>query len=57
MQTAVKDKIYTISEYLALEEKAKNKHEYYNGIIKKYPEELTITTELQPTCWWSFPFH
>ena len=37
MQTAVKDKLYTVSEYLELEERAKNKHEYYNGIIRKMP--------------------
>ncbi len=37
MQTAVAEKCYTISEYLTLEEKAENKHEYYNGNILKMP--------------------
>src|SRR6476660_3980119 len=37
MQTAFKNKIYTISEYFRLEEKAKNKHEYFNGNIVKMP--------------------
>ena len=35
MQTAIKDKLYTISKYLELEERAKNKHEYFNEIIRK----------------------
>ena len=37
MQTEVVEKLYTASEYLALEERAKNKHEYYNGKIIKMP--------------------
>ncbi len=37
MQTEVAEKIYTASEYLALEKRAKNKHEYYNGKIAKMP--------------------
>lgn len=37
MQTEVTEKLYTVSEYLALEERAKNKHEYYKGKIIKMP--------------------
>ncbi len=37
MQTEVVEKIYTISEYLSLEARAKNKHEYYNGKIIQMP--------------------
>ena len=37
MQTEVAEKFYTVSEYLALEKRAKNKHEYYNGKIVKMP--------------------
>lgn len=37
MQAEVTEKFYTVSEYLALEKRAKNKHEYYNGKIVKMP--------------------
>ncbi len=37
MQTEVAEKLYTANEYLALEKRAKNKHEYYNGKIVKMP--------------------
>ena len=37
MQTEVAERIYTANEYLLLEERAKNKHEYYNGKIIKMP--------------------
>lgn len=37
MQTEVAEKLYSIKEYLAFEEQAKNKHEYYNGKIIKMP--------------------
>ena len=37
MQTEVAEKLYTVQEYLAFEERATNKHEYYNGKILKMP--------------------
>ncbi len=37
MQTDVIEKLYTVNEYLALEKRAKNKHEYYNGKIVRMP--------------------
>ncbi len=35
MSVEVAEKFYTVKEYLALEQRAKNKHEYYNGKIIK----------------------
>lgn len=37
METEVAEKFYTANEYLAFEERAKNKHEYFNGKIIKMP--------------------
>ena len=37
MQTEVAERLYSVKEYLAFEERAKNKHEYYNGKIIKMP--------------------
>ena len=37
MQTEVAERFYTVKEYLAFEERAKNKHEFYNGKIVKMP--------------------
>ena len=37
MQTDAAEKLYTVQEYLAFEERAKKKHEYYNGKIIKMP--------------------
>ena len=37
MQTEIDEKVYTAKEYLAFEERAKNKHEFYNGKIVKMP--------------------
>lgn len=39
MQTTfeTKEKIYTIKEYLAMEEHSQEKHEFYNGIIIRMP--------------------
>ena len=33
METAVANKKYTIAEYLAMEERSVEKHEFYNGKI------------------------
>ncbi len=46
MQTEVAEKFYTVSEYLALEKRAKNKHEYYNGKILKMPGATHIHNEI-----------
>ena len=35
MSVEVAEKFYTVKEYLAFEQRAKNKHEYYNGKIIK----------------------
>lgn len=37
METAVANKKYTVAEYLAMEERSVEKHEFYNGKIIKMP--------------------
>ncbi len=46
MHTDLVEKIYTVGEYLALEERAKNKHEFYNGKIIKMPGGTHIHNEI-----------
>ncbi len=46
MQAEVAEKLYSIKEYLAFEDRAKNKHEYYNGKIIKMPAASYIHNQI-----------
>lgn len=46
MSSEVAEKHYTVSEYLAFEKRAKNKHEYYNGKIVKFHGKSVIHNQL-----------
>lgn len=46
VSAAFKEKIYTIEEYLEMEERSQEKHEYYNGKIIKMAGGLPIHNQI-----------